>query len=228
MKHVTKDSGEITLDFNRIDRQGFPEAILCGHKSTAQLVEILELAKAKDHPTLFTRLESRQFGEIPDQYSSLMDYDPVSRTAFWGPQPALEDQLDIAIVSAGSSDVPTAKEIKRTLNFAGYPVLEIHDVGVAGIWRLMDRLPDFDQKPIIMAVAGMDAALASVLGGLVEGVVIGVPTSTGYGVSDQGKTALRSMLASCAPGVPVMNIDNGYGAALAGIRILRQLRKVTS
>ena len=98
---------------------------------------------------------------------------------------------------------------------------EIYDVGVAGIWRLMERVPEIVRHPVVIAVAGMDAALISVLGGLVPGIVVGVPTSTGYGVANRGESALHAALASCAPGVPVMNIDNGYGAACAALRALR-------
>ena len=104
--------------------------------------------------------------------------------------------------------------------FSGEAAAGIHDVGVAGLWRLMERLPEIQRHRVVIAVAGMDAALVSVLGGLVAGVIIGVPTSTGYGAAAGGRTALGAALASCAPGVAVVNIDNGYGAACAALRVL--------
>ena len=216
---------EIKLDFDREKRQGFGEAILCGQKSTAQLVRIFEMAIEKEHSFLITRLSPEQYGELPSYLQGYLNYDPVSRTAFLGKPAPVTTPPQIAIVTAGSSDVPVSSEVRRTLEFNGLSALEICDVGVAGIWRLMERVEEFIDMPVVVAVAGMDAALASVLGGLVQGTIIGVPTSTGYGVSDEGRTALNAMLASCAPGVSVVNIDNGYGAALAAIRTVRQLQK---
>lgn len=221
--HRFRHAAEITLDFQRPARQGFGEAILCGHKSTGQLITILAMAMEKQHPFLITRLEEVQYGELPGEFRDRLDYDPVSRTAWLGEPAPLREEVQVAVVTAGSSDVPVAAEICRTLRFNGHAALEINDVGVAGIWRLMSRVEEITAMPVVIAVAGMDAALASVLGGLVPGVVIGVPTSTGYGVSDGGRTALNAMLASCAPGVMTVNIDNGYGAALSAIRVLARL-----
>ena len=129
-------------------------------------------------------------------------------------------QARVAIVSAGTSDQPVCREAARTLAYHGHPSAEIGDVGVAGLWRLMDRIDEIRTYPVVIVVAGMDAALPSVVGGLVPGLVIAVPTSTGYGVAKGGATAMAAMLASCAPGVTVVNIDNGYGAACAALRAL--------
>jgi NCAIR mutase (PurE)-related protein len=120
--------------------------------------------------------------------------------------------------------VPVSREAARTLAYYGVPCVEITDVGVAGLWRLMERIDELRRMQVVIAVAGMDAALPTVIGGLVASVVIGVPTSVGYGVAQGGQSALHAMLASCAPGVLVTNIDNGYGAACAAIRILRESR----
>ncbi len=117
--------------------------------------------------------------------------------------------------------MPVAREVARTLSYYGEAPLEINDVGVAGLWRLLERIEEIRGMRVIVAVAGMDAALPTVIGGLVSAPVIGVPTSVGYGVAEGGQTALKSMLASCAPGLTVTNIDNGYGAACAALRILR-------
>jgi NCAIR mutase (PurE)-related protein len=124
-------------------------------------------------------------------------------------------------VAAGTSDVAVGREAARTLRFYGEPAVEINDVGVAGLWRLLERVEEMRKMKVVIAVAGMDAALPTVIGGLVSSVVIGVPTSVGYGVASGGETALRSMLASCSPGLLVTNIDNGFGAACAALRILR-------
>jgi pyridinium-3,5-biscarboxylic acid mononucleotide synthase len=127
------------------------------------------------------------------------------------------------VIAAGTSDVYVSREAARTLRYYGQPNVEITDVGVAGLWRLLERIEEIRRMPVVIAVAGMDAALPTVLGGLVPSVVIGVPTSVGYGVASGGEAALRAMLASCAPGLVVMNIDNGYGAACAALRILRAI-----
>jgi NCAIR mutase (PurE)-related protein len=126
----------------------------------------------------------------------------------------------VAVVAAGTSDVAVVREASRTLNWYGEPVLEVTDVGVAGIWRLMERIEEIRHLPVLIVVAGMDAALPTVVGGLTPGVVIGVPTSVGYGVASGGQSALNSMLSSCAAGLVVTNIDNGFGAACAALRVL--------
>ena len=129
----------------------------------------------------------------------------------------------MAIVSGGSSDVPIASEAKKTLEYYGVNSLMISDVGVAGLWRLTERLQDIQNHKVVICIAGMDAALPTVLGGLISSALIAVPTSVGYGMAEGGETALRSLLVSCAPGISVVNIDNGYGAACAAIRILNQI-----
>ena len=122
--------------------------------------------------------------------------------------------------TGGRADLPVAREAARTLTFYGYDALEIHDVGVAGLWRITERLDELRKCKIVICLAGMDAALPTVLGGLIHGVLIAVPTSVGYGMVKGGETALRSLLVSCAQGITVTNIDNGFGAACAAIRIL--------
>lgn len=215
---------EIKLDFERENRTGLTESVLCGSKSTAQLLSICEQVKGENKSMLFTRLTEDQFKEIDKKYPSLLDYDPVSRTAIQGEISLNDDDPQIAIVTGGTSDVPIAKEVMRTLNFYGHNVLEINDVGVAGIWRLQERLSDIEQKKVVICVAGMDAALPTVLGGLISSIIIAVPSSVGYGAVRGGETALNSLLCSCAPGLVVVNIDNGYGAACAAVRAMNQLK----
>ena len=140
------------------------------------------------------------------------------------PQPEA-GKTRIAVLAAGTSDVHVTREIQRTLSWSGVPSTLFADVGVAGLWRLINRLEAIREHHIAIVVAGMDAALPTVVGGLFGGVVIGVPTSTGYGVAEGGHTALHSMLASCAPGVVTLNIYNGYGAACAAMRVLHTIEK---
>jgi NCAIR mutase (PurE)-related protein len=129
----------------------------------------------------------------------------------------------VAIVMAGTSDLPVGREAARTLAFAGQPCREHTDIGVAGLWRLLERIEEIRSSPVVIVAAGMDAALVSVVGGLVASPVIALPTSVGYGVAKGGGPALHAALASCAPGISVVNIDNGYGAACAALRILRAM-----
>jgi pyridinium-3,5-biscarboxylic acid mononucleotide synthase len=150
-----------------------------------------------------------------------LNYDPISCTAFHGEPLPANVAARVAVICAGSSDFPVAREAVRTLRYYGEQALECYDIGVAGLWRLTERVAEIRAMPVVIAVAGMDAALISVVGGLCPAVIVGVPTSVGYGVASGGDTALRASLASCAPGVVVVNIDNGYGAACAALRVLR-------
>lgn len=202
---------------------GLEEAILAGSKSVAHLTTILDQASQRGARFLFTRLSEAQFDALPEIHRARIDYDPLSRTGWFGIPDPLRDRTRIAVVAAGTSDVFVAREVVRTLAWYGEPVLEVTDVGVAGLWRLMERVDELQQMPVIVAVAGMDAALPTVLSGLVSGMVIGVPTSVGYGVAEGGHTALHAMLASCSAGLVVTNIDNGFGAACAALRALHAL-----
>jgi hypothetical protein len=215
---------EINLDHDRTRRIGFAEAVYSASKNLGQLAEILNQATERQISLLLTRLSAAQFEALPNRYRALLDYDPVSQTAFFGQVKPPSDGAEIAVITAGTSDVPVALEAARTLRFYGHDVLTINDVGVAGLWRLFDRLESLRQMSVVIAVAGMDGALPSVVTGLVSGCVIAVPTSVGYGVANGGQTALHAALASCAPGLVVVNIDNGYGAACAALRIVQQNR----
>ena len=215
---------EVTLDFQRTDRLGFGEAVFCPGKSPEQIDEILRRVRGRGADCLLTRLVEDKLAALAPAHRQTIDYDLVSETAFFDhvPRPAALPQ--VAVVTAGTSDARPAREALRTLAFHGVGATAIFDVGVAGIWRLMDRIDEITRHAVVIAVAGMDAALPSVLGGLVPGVLIAVPTSIGYGTSRAGETALFSCLVSCAPGVTVCNIDYGYGAACAAIRALRAVR----
>ena len=213
---------QVRLDFQRAGRIGFDEAILCPRKSTAQIDTILDKVKAAEQSCLLTRLEEAAYGAIADHHRVAIDYDPVSRTGYFNwTRPDYEGE-SVAVVAAGSSDMPVAAEALRTLGYYGIGTERFIDVGVAGLWRLMEHVDRLRTFPVIIAVAGMDGALPSVLGGLVPGSIIVVPTSTGYGASHGGQTALNAALASCASGLAVVNIDNGYGAAMAAYRIVNR------
>jgi pyridinium-3,5-biscarboxylic acid mononucleotide synthase len=215
--------GEINLDHDRTRRIGFAEAVYSASKSADQLTEILNQSAQQQSSLLLTRLSPAQFAALPQEYYAALDYDPVSRTAFFGPVNPPRNGAEIAVISAGTSDVPVALEAARTLRFYGHEVLAMNDLGVAGIWRLFSQLESLKPMNVVIVVAGMDGALPSVVAGLVSGCVIAVPTSIGYGVADGGRTALNAALASCAPGLVVVNIDNGYGAACAALRVVQRM-----
>ncbi|MCW2248161.1 NCAIR mutase (PurE)-related protein [Azospirillum fermentarium] len=214
---------EIRLDFARGERVGVGEAIFCAGKSAGQLAAILDAAAERQARFLLTRLSVEAHAALPDRHRGGLDYDPVSRTAFFGGAPAAGRGGVVAVVAAGTSDAPAAREAERTLRFNGVAPTMIFDVGVAGLWRLLERVEEIAAHRVVIAAAGMDAALPTVLGGLVPGVLIALPTSTGYGVARNGETALAAVLASCAPGIVAVNIDNGYGAAVAALRAVRPL-----
>jgi pyridinium-3,5-biscarboxylic acid mononucleotide synthase len=211
---------EFTVDFDRGARIGLDEALFCESKTVDQISAILDAVKAKTGRLLLTRLDQSKYDTLFARQGAELKYDALSRTAILGePHPARLAPT-VAIVMAGTSDLAAGREAARTLAFAGQPYREYTDVGVAGLWRVLERLDEIRSFPIVIVAAGMDAALVSVLGGLVGSAVIALPTSVGYGVARGGATAMRAALASCAPGISVVNIDNGYGAACAALRIL--------
>lgn len=218
-------ANEIMLDIAREERIGLEEAIFCAGKSAAQIDGVLTSADQRGlDALLLTRLDPDKYESLEPRHRARLDYDPVSRTAIFGVPREVSASGRVAVVCAGTSDVAVAREALRTLAYQGEGATLIADVGVAGLWRLTSRLDDLRRHPVLIVAAGMDAALPSVLGGLVAGAIIAVPTSVGYGVAAGGHTALNSILASCAPGLTVTNIDNGYGAACAALRILRAAR----
>ena len=214
-------SAPIMMDWDRISRTGLGEAVMCKDKTPILLQHILDLAEAKHEALLFTRLEPAAAAQLQCSVGNF-DYDEISRTGIFRPvqctKPARADK--IAVVSGGSTDIPVAKEAVRTLAFYGIEALEVYDIGVAGLWRLHDKLELLRTQKILICVAGMDAALPTVLAGLVPNLIIAVPTSTGYGMARGGETALNALLCSCSQGLVVVNIDYGFGAACAAMRTL--------
>jgi NCAIR mutase (PurE)-related protein len=213
---------DFLLDLARAERAGVDEAVLCAGKSAAQIDAITASVIVAGRRILLTKLDEAAFDRLAGVTRAAIDYDALSRTGTIGNvASAVPPQAGIGIVAAGTSDLTVAREAARTLAFHGYAAPILADVGVAGLWRLMQGLEALRAHRVVIAAAGMEGALFSVLGGLIAAPVVAVPTSVGYGVADGGRVALDAALASCAPGVVAVNIDNGFGAAVAAIKILR-------
>ena len=213
---------DFILDTDREERLGFPEVVYGAGKSAELLRSILQEYAGIGKNALATRVEPEKAAVLINAFPGAT-YDERSRSFMLRYNALDEKAARVCIVSAGSSDAPVVDEAFYTLNLLGEPAARICDVGVAGIHRLMQRLDDLRTFSILIVVAGFEGALPSVIGGLVPQPIIAVPTSTGYGVGAGGEAALRAMLSSCANGVSVVNIDNGYGAAMAAFRILLSL-----
>jgi NCAIR mutase (PurE)-related protein len=215
------DLGYAAVDHHRALRQGAPEVILGQGKTPEQIVGIArELARAGQN-VLITRLGADAAHAVGAAIPEVR-YAPLARIATLEQAPiAPLGTRPVALVSAGTGDLPVAEECAETLRMLGVAVERVYDVGVAGIHRLLHRRDVLERTSVAIVVAGMEGALPSVVGGMAPGPIIAVPTSVGYGVSFGGFTALAAMLASCASGIVVCNIDNGFGAAYAAARILR-------
>ncbi len=214
-------TGPAVFDSNRTDRIGLPEAVLADGKSDEDLITILTSLREEGTPALVTRLTPAAHSALPPSLRTAMDYDALSSTGYLGETAPIDPGFgSVAVVAAGTSDRALAAEVTRTLQFLGIPSTVFTDLGVAGLWRFLERRDEIAAHTVTVLVAGMEGALFSVAGGLLPGPVIAVPSPVGYGVSSGGRTALDSALASCAPGVVVVNIGNGYGAACAAARIL--------
>lgn len=212
--------GYATLDTHRALRQGHPEVVFGESKTAPQIAGIVDALTAHGHPILVTRVAPEKAAEVaaltqvthhPEARALTRNADRVAAKAgaAW-----------VAVISAGTSDQPVAEEAMLTLAMLGVTAERHYDIGVAGLHRLLNRLPRLREAAVVIIVAGMEGALPSVAGGLLERPIIAVPTSVGYGVAAGGFTALAGMLSSCASGVTVVNIDNGFGAAYAAYRIL--------
>ena len=213
------EAGQVLADTHRVIRQGFPEAVYAAGKTLAQTTDALNALVAAHSCALATRV-SAKVAALLQQHFPTGSYDGVSRLFRIGQMSGSFQSAPVAVVCAGTSDLPVAEEAAQTLEFVGVRVNRITDVGVAGLHRLLARLDDLRAASIVIAIAGMEGALPSVLGGLVAAPLIAVPTSVGYGANLHGISALLSMLNSCASGLTVVNIDNGFGAAMAALRVL--------
>lgn len=206
-----EDLGYAKIDHHRELRQGIPEVIYGSGKTVSQIAGIVSSMKKKGkHNILITRLSPEKAEELQSNID--LSYDPVSRIGISGKYDQVTGSGTIVVATGGTSDIPVAEEAAQTAEALGNRVERLYDVGVAGLHRLLSHMDQLMSARVVIAVAGMEGALASVLGGLVDCPVIAVPTSVGYGANFGGLSALLSMLNSCASGVSVVNIDNGFGA----------------
>jgi NCAIR mutase (PurE)-related protein len=213
------------IDHHRNMRVGFPEVIFGRGKTVEQIVAIAEHMAAHSDKVLVTHAPLEAYKGVNEKISDAV-YNPASRTIVVNRQPKKVLKPGVAVVTGGTSDIPVAEEAAVTAELMGNKVEIINDVGVAGLHRLLDKLPHIRQANVLVVVAGMEGALPSVVGGLVAAPIIAVPTSVGYGASFNGLAALLTMLNSCAPGVSVVNIDNGFGAGyIAGLINLGKSRE---
>jgi pyridinium-3,5-biscarboxylic acid mononucleotide synthase len=205
------------VDHHRSLRCGFPEVIYGSGKSPEQIVQILHRMLGKSNRAMVTRVSAEVFKTVQAELSNAY-YHPAARVITFGQPSETDCNPGILIICAGTTDIPVAEEAAVTAEMIGNRVERLYDVGVAGLHRLLDKTRKLQQANVIVVAAGMEGALASVVGGLVSAPVIALPTSVGYGASFNGLAALLAMLNTCAPGVAVVNIDNGFGAGyMAGM-----------
>jgi NCAIR mutase (PurE)-related protein len=225
---VADDDQSIRFDWQRRARTGIPEVVFGQGKSLSQLVAIIEQSVVRNESLFITRLTEEKAEDLVEQFGEAVTYHELARCMRVGSKRhivhALPDEnlesARVGIVSAGTSDLPLVAEIQQTLEYLGADSDCYNDVGVAGLWRLTELRDQLARYPVLIAVAGMEGALFSVLAGLVQAPVIAVPSAVGYGVSEGGHAALGSALSSCAPGLAVVNIDNGFGAAALAVKML--------
>ena len=207
------------LDHQRDERLGFPEIIYGKSKDVRSLKLILEEYKSKNKNALITKLQQEKAEMLFQDFQSSF-YDPLSGIFILNGYKEKEGEDYIAILSAGTSDLFVVNEAFHTLSFLGHKPKVIQDIGVSGIHRLLSKVEELKKYKVLIVVAGFEGALPTVVGGLLPQPIIAIPTSVGYGVSQGGNAALNTMLSSCANGITVVNIDNGYGGAMAAIRII--------
>ncbi|WP_068673639.1 nickel pincer cofactor biosynthesis protein LarB [Oceanobacillus sp. Castelsardo] len=221
-----EDLGFAKVDHHRKKRQGIPEVIYGEGKTVEQIISILEAIKAKENDVLITRISEEKAKQILEVHPEFT-FEKLAQILYWKSTKNTNENSDgyIAILCAGTSDLKVAEEAAVTAEVMGCNVRRFYDVGVAGIHRLLDQAKEIQQATVSVVIAGMEGALPSVVGGLVSHPVIAVPTSVGYGANFKGLSALLTMLNSCASGISVVNIDNGFGGAYNAVLIDRLARK---
>jgi len=212
------DLGFAKIDHHREIRTGYPEIVYCAGKTVEQVREIFRLMAEKESNVIGTRANQEMFDAVKSIIKDAV-YNKVARIISVQKKKLIPPDSMIAIITAGTSDMPVAEEAAVTAELLGNNVIRIYDAGVAGIHRLVDKLPEIRKCKVVVVIAGMEGALASVVGGLVDKPVIAVPTSVGYGANFGGISALLAMLTSCSSGVTVVNIDNGFGAGFSASMI---------
>jgi pyridinium-3,5-biscarboxylic acid mononucleotide synthase len=214
------DLGFARIDHHRELRTGYPEIVYCAGKTPEQVKSIFTVMEENGNNIIGTRADAKMFGYISPSFPDAVYYE-IARIISIRKTGIVPPPSKIAVITAGTSDIPVAEEAAVTAELLGNNVVRIYDAGVAGIHRLVDKLPEIRECRVAIVIAGMEGALASVVGGLVNMPVIAVPTSVGYGASFEGLSALLAMLTSCAAGITVVNIDNGFGAGFSASRINR-------
>ena len=214
---------DIRFDFQRRERIGLIEAIWGADKSIDQLKRISEEVLLKKEVVFITRINREKANYLLDLHQEGRFYEEANCLIIGENSNKLSTNKKVAIISGGSSDLSVTLEAKLSLEIYGVNCQSFIDVGVAGLHRLLSQIEKINNYDVLIVCAGMEGALATVIGGLLPQPIIAVPVSVGYGVSRNGETALNSMLSSCAPGIAVMNIDNGYGAAMAALRIIKRI-----
>jgi NCAIR mutase (PurE)-related protein len=212
------DLGFAKLDHHREIRTGYPEIVYCAGKTIEQIKGIFKVMAARENNVVGTRASQEMYDAVKSIIPEAIYYDVARIISIKKVQSTPPESL-IGIVAAGTSDIPVAEEAAITAELLGNTVTRIYDVGVAGIHRLFDKVPEIRSCKVVVVIAGMEGALASVVGGLVDKPVIAVPTSVGYGANFGGVSALLTMLTCCASGVTVVNIDNGFGAGFTASMI---------
>ena len=210
------------IDFNRHDRLGFPEVIYGAGKPLPVLREILQRYQSKGLNALATKVQADKGLVLRAEFDGSLYADASGVFALKKPLASETAAGDVAILSAGTSDAFIVNEAYYTLQFLGCPATRYHDIGIAGIHRLLSKVDELKRYQVLIVVAGFEGALPTAVGGLLPQPIIAVPASVGYGVSEGGTVALNTMLSSCSNGITVVNIDNGYGAAMAAYRILQR------
>jgi len=214
---------DIKFDFQRRDRLGLIEAIWGQDKSIDQLERLCRNVLSTNEVVFITRINSEKANYLLDLYDDARFHEEANCLTIGKNFNKIITNKKVAIISGGSSDLAVTLEAQLALEIYGVNSQSFIDVGVAGLHRLMSQLEEINKYDVLIVCAGMEGALATVVGGLLAQPIIAVPVSVGYGVSKDGETALNSMLSSCSPGIAVMNIDNGYGAAMAALRIIKSI-----
>ena len=214
------DLGFARIDHHREQRTGVPEIVYCAGKTAEQVRDIFRVMIEKENNVIGTRANNEMYEAVRDVSPDAVFFTEARIISVQKKKPSTPE-TSIAVITAGTSDIPVAEEAAVTAELLGNKVMRIYDAGVAGIHRLVDKLPEIRKCKVIIVIAGMEGALASVVGGLVDKPVIAVPTSVGYGANFGGISALLGMLTSCSSGVTVVNIDNGFGAGFSASMINR-------
>ena len=223
LKHLPyEDMGFAKPDHHRAMRRGFPEAVFCAGKTDEQALEIADRILSMQGSAILTKVEKRLAAKLKRRFKGKVEHVPVAKLVFLGKRP---ERLSgrVAIMTAGTSDIPVAEEAAAICERYGVKVERIFDVGVAGVHRLIPSLKVINGSDVVIVIAGMEGALPSVVAGMTDKPVVAVPTSIGYGASFEGVTALLAMLCSCSPGIAIVNIDNGFGAGVFALSVIRLL-----